>query len=187
MFHFAAPEEIIKAMKIYSGSFYGSSLWDLSSEKAGQVFTAWNTSVKLVWGCPKWTRSYFLQELLSCGYTSAKADILGRFVGFFHSLRQSASFEAQVLSRMLSRDVRSVTGKNLQMVQELTNLNPWTTQKKHLKIGLVTSEIMETPLQDRWRIQYLSSLLSQRRFAHLEGLEEYEKHLSELIESLVMN
>ena len=47
MFKFSAPAEVVKALKIYNSSFYGSSLWDLAGDKAMQVYTAWNTSVKL--------------------------------------------------------------------------------------------------------------------------------------------
>ena len=109
---FAAPQEIVKSLKIYSSSFYGCNLWDLSGDKAKQVFTAWNTTVKLVWGCPPQTRTYFMQQLLCCGFTSARVDILSRFVKFLHGLRTSASHEVQVLSRLLARDRQSVTGKN---------------------------------------------------------------------------
>ena len=40
-FKFAPPEELIRSLKIYSNSFYGSSLWNLGGDKAKQVFTAW--------------------------------------------------------------------------------------------------------------------------------------------------
>ena len=127
VFKFAAPSEVLKSMKIYSNSFYGSSLWNLAGEKAKQVYSAWNHTVRLIWGCPLWTRTYFVQQLLCCGQTSAKVDILSRYVKFFHSLRHSASHEVQVLCRYLARDMQSVTGKNLQLVHDLTNLDPWTT------------------------------------------------------------
>ena len=41
-FKFAAPAEVLKALKIHSNSFYGSCLWDLGGEKAKQVLNAWN-------------------------------------------------------------------------------------------------------------------------------------------------
>ena len=46
-FKFAAPAEVVKALKVYSNSFYGCNLWDLGGDKAKQVYTAWNTAVKL--------------------------------------------------------------------------------------------------------------------------------------------
>ena len=90
VFKHSAPQELLKALKVYSSSFYGSSLWDLSGDKANQVYNAWIYTVKLVWGCPPWT-------------------ILCRFFTFFNSLRNNASSEVRVLVRFLARDVQSVT------------------------------------------------------------------------------
>ena len=117
LFKAAAPSEIVKAMKVYSSSFYGSNLWDLGGYKARQVYTAWNRSVKMVWGLPQQTRSYFLQQLLCCGFSSARVDIFTRYVKFFQGLKASACYEVQVLSRLLARDMQSVTGKNLNLIK----------------------------------------------------------------------
>ena len=187
LFKSAAPAEVVKALKVYNGSFYGSSLWDLAGDKAKQVYSAWNTSVKLAWGCPQQTRTYFLQKMLSCGFNSARVDILSRFVKFFHGLRNSASNEVRFLSRMMARDIQSVTGKNLRYVQEVTNLDPWTTSYGKLKTALKTEEMVAVPMQDRWRLPYLSTLLSQRREAHTMVMEDEEKRLTDLIDSLVIN
>jgi hypothetical protein len=187
LFKWAAPAEVIKATKIYSTSFYGSNLWDLGGDKAKQVYTAWNTTVKLAWGCPQWTRTYMMQQLLCCGHTSARVDILCRYANFFHSLRKSACYEVQVLSRLLARDIQSVTGKNLQYIYDASGLSPWTASYGRLRDALVAGEVVEVPLQDRWRLPYLSSLLSQRREAHNLALEEEENRLTKLIDSLVAN
>ena len=187
MFKWAAPAEVLKATKIHCTSFYGSSLWDLRGDKAMQVYSAWNTTVKLAWGCPQWTRTYLMQQVLSCGLTSARVDILCRFVKFFHSLRRSASREVQVLSRLMARDIRSVTGRNIQYITELTGLNPWTAHQSKLKAVLVAQDTVEVQPQDRWRVQYLRSLLSQRGEAHSQTLEDDVERLTELIDSLVAN
>ena len=187
MFNFRAPAEVVKALKVYSSSCYGSNLWDLAGERAGQMFTAWNTAVKLVWGCPQWTRTFFLQQMLCCGHSSARVDILCRYVNFFHSLRSSSSKEVQVLSRLVSRDIQTVTGKNLRYIEEVSGLNPWNSSKAKMKAVLIASEVVEVPVRDEWRLPYLSSLISQRREAHLLALEDEEARLTELIESLVKN
>ena len=46
-FKFASPVEILHAMKVNCSSFYGCMLWELTVEGAGQVFSAWNTAIKL--------------------------------------------------------------------------------------------------------------------------------------------
>ena len=97
-----------------------------------------------------------MQQVLCCGHTSARVDILCRYVNFFHSLRKSASKEVQVLSRLLSRNIQSVTGKNLNYIAESSGLNPWTVTQARLKAALVAEEVIQVPLQDRWRVPYLN-------------------------------
>ena len=53
--------------------------------------------------------------------------------------------------------------------------------------ALIAGEAVEVPLEDRWRLPYLSSLLSQRGEAHNLALEELEDILTKLIDSLVAN
>ena len=128
-----------------------------------------------------------MQQLLCCGFTSARVDILSRFVKFFHGLRSSASHEVQVLSRLLARDRQSVTGKNLLLVQELSGINPWTATPGRLKAALQSEEVVDVPALDRWRLSYLSSLLRQRGEAHYLALEDDEQRITDLINSLVIN
>ena len=187
MFKWAAPQEIIRAIKVHNTAFYWSSLWDLNGVKAKQVFSTWSTTVKLVWGCPQYTRTYILQHLLSCGYQSAWVDIVTRFVKFFHSLRRSESREVQVLSRYLARDIRSVTGRNLQYVNYVSGLNPWTAPPGMLRNALLAAEHVAVPHQDAWRLPYLASLLRQRRTASQLAMDTELERIDELISSLVIN
>ena len=183
-FEFAAAAEIIKVLKVYSNSFYGSNLWDLSGEKAHQVYASWKTSVKVVWDCPIQTRSYFLSQVLYCGYSSAKTDILCRYPRFFKSLLDSPGKELRVVSRLVSRDIRSTTGKNLALIKELTGLNPWEARTLQLKRNLMLSEFAEVPEYDKWRIPFLKNLFSLKR--QTEDESEAER-IRELIHSLVIN
>ena len=187
MFHFAAPQEIIKALKVYNNSFYGSNLWDFQGEKVEQVFSAWKTAVKLSWGCPQNTRSYIMQQILSCGFTSAKTDILTRFVSAFVSLKCSTSFEVSFLSRMLARDARSTIGKNLDLIRSLSSLDPWSDQLFEIKDALVSKETVLVPAEDEWRLPYLCTLLGKRSEAYYNANDEEVANLSTLIRSLVIN
>ena len=151
------------------------------------MYTAWNNTVKLVWGCPVWTRTNLVQQLLCCGHTSAKVDILNRFVKFFHSLRFSISKELRVLSRYLARDVQSVLGRNLRLILDITHLDPWTTSYGKMKAALITSEMVEVPEWDKWRLPYLWPLLAQKREAHFSAMEDLETTLDNRIQSLLIN
>ena len=103
------------------------------------------------------------------------------------SLRNSASHEVQVLSRFLARDVQSVTGRNLRLIQDLNSMNLWSTSYGQLRHALISAEMVPVPLLDIWRLPYLCSLLAQRREAQNLASENEEKRLNELIDSLVMN
>ena len=70
-----------------------------------------------------------------------------------------------MLSRYLARDLQSVTGKNLRLVQDISHLDPCTISNGKLKEALIAAEMVEVPLLDRWRLPYLCTLLTQRREA----------------------
>ena len=91
------------------------------------------------------------------------------------------------MSRFLARDVQSVTGKNLLFIQEHSGLSPWTASQGRLRDALVADEAVDDPPQDRWRLKYLWSLLSQRREAINLALEKEESRLTKLIDSHVAN
>ena len=78
-------------------------LWDLQGDGASQYINSWTTAIKLAWNCPRATRSYLVQEVLACGYTSAKADILARYGKFFKGLRTSPCWEVTVLANLVAR------------------------------------------------------------------------------------
>ena len=187
MFKFAAPMEIVKSLKLYNNAFYGSNLWDYQGEKCLQVFSAWRTAIKIAWGCPLQTRSYFVQQILSCGFTSARTDLLTRFVKFFHSLRFSASFEVRFFSRLISRNVQSTTGKNLSYIADLTKMNPWSASLSAIGDALVQNETVEVPPEDKWRLQYFCTLQNMKFQAYYEARNEDVAILGAYIESLVIN
>jgi hypothetical protein len=117
-FSFAIPVDILSAVKIYCASFYGCMLWDLCGDGAIQVFNAWTTCVKLTWDVPRATRKYLVQQVLGAGLTSVKVDILARFAGFFAGLRKSLCYAVKVLANLAGRDIRSTTGRNLNLIRE---------------------------------------------------------------------
>ena len=147
-FKAATQSEDEKALKVYSSSFYDYNLWDCG-EKARKLFNSWS-----------WPGAYpsrLKHKYCSMFFHLASAllrwtlDIFIRFVKFFHGLRSSASYEVQVLSRLLAIKLQSVTGRNLNLVQEMTRLNPWTTTRGKLKAAPEDHEKVDVPLLDRWR------------------------------------
>ena len=164
-------------------------LRNLSGEGPNQVFNAWNTAVKLSWDCPRDTRSYLLQQVLSCGLDSARTDILVRYTKFLKSLRKSPSLEVRSLVNLVSRDIQTTTGANIRMVEEASGLSAWDTAQEKLRDAIRKQESASSDDQHKWRIPYLNKLLGQRQEMFYRGLDqELEKsRIDDLINSLCIH
>ena len=184
-FKFASPVEIMRALKIYCSSFYGAMLWDLTGEGACQVFNAWNTAVKLSWDCPRDTRTYLVQQVLSCDETTARTDLLARYGKFFKSLRSSTSMEVATMANLVSRDIQSTTGKNLRLVEKSLGLSAWEASQVKLKEAIKKKETVTVEDIDLWRIPYLDKLLGGKQEVAYMG-EDVEE-ISSQINSLCIN
>ena len=143
--------------------------------------------IKLTWDCPRATRSYLVQQVLACGNTSAKTEIMARFCKFFQGLRSSPSREVATLANLLARDIRSSTGRNVRTISELTGKSPWSDTAASMRIKLAEAEAVVVADMDKWRIGYLGVLLEQRQQWHYMGEEEQEKEVQTLLESLCIN
>ena len=179
MFSFAHPSQVLTSVSVYSAHFYGSMLWDLSSVAAGQVYRTWNTCVKLAWDVPRWTHNYFVDNLLGGDLPPVKKKLQCQYVNFFQKLRKSPLREVRILASVVGRDMESVTGKNLLMLEREFGLDPWiqtATTFKSKNIGYTI------PSEDKWRLSLLQRLLNQRR--EMVACDEGVKDITELIESL---
>ena len=185
MFDWAAPADVVKALKIYCSAFYGSMLWDLGGEKASQVYSAWDTAIKLTWSCPRWTRTFLLQQVLACGDTSARTDILSRYGKFFRGLRTSVSQEVRVLSNYVARDLQTTTAKNIKFVEAESATDLWTAGPGKLKQALHSNQVVDIPRQGEWMVIYLGSLLRQLKEAKYHVQEKRVTKIQDLIDSLV--
>ena len=125
---FASPVEILATMKVYCCSYYGSMLWDLSGDGVRKVFNAWITAVKLSWAVPRGTRTYLVQQVLSAGLTSARVDIMTRYVGFYRSIieeqKQQGRKKLSNPEECLKKTLQSKLEKNLLYNEEETNHFP---------------------------------------------------------------
>ena len=101
-----------------------------------------------------------MDSLLAVEYYSVKQLLLGRYVNFFHSLRNSLSKEVRIIANMVGRSARSTTGRNLLGIERETGLDPWRDQAWVIREGVKRSEV---PPLEGWRLQYLSKLLKARR------------------------
>ena len=185
-FDFAHPMETLKAVNLYCCDHYGGMLWDLQGNMASQYFNAWNTCVKLAWGVPRATHTYFL-DYLSGGMVSVRRDILGRYPGFYRSLLRSPSREVNILARIVAKDIRTTTASNLRLLEEETGGLTWAASAAITRKKLISEP--GVPEEDSWRVPYLGKLLEERdrlKYQGLEGSKEVEV-VQSLIDSLCTN
>ena len=160
-FGFADPVQILEAINTYCGDHYGSMIWDLYSEGAGQYFRCWNTAVKLVWNVPRSTHTYFVTCQLAASFVSTRTKILSRYVKFFQSLLKSKSPEVVLVANLVGRDMGSTTGSNISKLAQETGTNPWSASSSMTTQALEKGTIM-VPNEDNWRLPLLDKLLVQR-------------------------
>ena len=86
----------------------------------------------------------------------------------------------------MARDLQCVTAKNLKVVGEAAELDPWTSGPAKLKEALQMNQLVSTPPQDAWKLPYLRSLLGQLQEAKYLVQEDRAKQIQSLIDSLVI-
>ena len=180
-FGFASPAEVLRAVKLYAGSHYGSSLWNFGGECAGQYFTAWQTCVKLAWHVPRQTHTYLADSFLCSGQSTVRNDVLSRYTKFVRGLRTSPSTEVSAMFGVVAGDVSTNTGQNLNLIRWETGLDPLSSSLVELKAALAIG-VPAVPEMDTWRIDYLSKLLEARGERYYLGEDSH--HLTVLIDSL---
>ena len=187
-FGFASPPEVLTALNLYCSSYYGCLAgWDLGSAASAAYYSAQTVGVKLAWGVPRATHTYFVQQCLAPGATSARAEILARFAGFFSGLRNSPSPEVRTVALLCSRDLRTTTGSNIRVVEEASGLSVWNSTTAQVRRAVRQREIVAVPARDQWRLPYLKRLLEQRLQFHYQGDKINEERFQTLIDSLCVN
>ena len=182
-FSFAHPIEKLRAVKVYCCDHYGSMLWDMQGDSAVKYFNSWKTCIKLAWQIPRATHTYFL-DFLSGGMVTVRRDVLARYVNFYRSLLSSPCREVCILARVVSKDIRSTTARNLALLERESGLT-WTAPPSKIRDALALSDPV-VPDVDVWRIKYLGTLLEQRDILIHRDDEHGEDvgRIQELIDSL---
>ena len=105
-FSFADPCQVLKAVRLYCGHYYGAMLWDFDSDMTGQVCRSWNTCVKLTFDIPRSTHTYIVEKILASNFLPVKTELMARYVKFYQNLTDCNSLEISVLAKIVRSDVR---------------------------------------------------------------------------------
>ena len=167
-FAFAAPAQILTAVRILCCSAYGSVLWRLKSAEASSFFKAYSSCIRRIWRLPLDTFTYLVEGHLSLGLPPLRNMVLSRYSTFYQNLLRSPCTEVSVLAELIAKDARSSTADNLSYVSATTGLNCASAEKLAIKAAL---PIKVVPENERWRLGLLDSLLSERAALEKDGKE----------------
>ena len=167
-FSFAAPNQILRAVRLLSCDGYGSVLWRLDSKEAASIFKAYSSCVRRIHRLPQDTFTY--EGHLSYGQAPLRNLVLGRYPAW------SPSREVTILAELAAGDKLTVTAGNLAYVSALTRLDCATAGWLDLKAALPVKEV---PDREKWRLGLLDSLICQRA-----GLDKEEKDTKTVVAML---
>ena len=108
--------------------------------------------------------------------------------GFYCSLLDSPCREVNILARIVAKDIRTTTGRNLRVLERETGGLTWLTPSRKIKEELQKRQ-PGVPAEDGWRVPYLGKLWEERDNLVYQGDEDSKEveRVQELIDSLCSN
>ena len=158
-FGFSDSPIMLQMVHIYATSFYGSHLWDFSSNEATKLFTSWNVLVRTVFKVPNTTHRYLIEPLSSAIHL--KTIIFERYLGFIHSILNSSKKCLSSLGLKMLSDHGSVTKQNLILISNESSIE----NVLEISPSSVVSSLLyyPTPPGEEWRVGFLKELLELRK------------------------
>ena len=168
--HFADPNVIVKLLKAYCTSFYGSSLWDIYSPDVDRLFKSWNVSIINIFNVPYTTHRYLIEPLSDCPHP--KTMLSSRYVKFTQSLVASTKPSVCYLARLVRNDNRTLMGRTISKISREINV------AKALLTNMIVNKAMvyfPVPDDQHWRVDIIKELLNVRRnLLSLHGITSVE-------------
>ena len=116
-----------------------------------------------------------LDNVLAADFVSLRCQVYGRYVSYFQKMFKSSSKEIRHLVRIVSRDARPVTFRNVQYLTTLTGFSPWDYSSRKIQENLPRALV---PARDWWRPSLLKKLLP------MKGKSDDKERLNKMIDSL---
>ena len=179
--YFADPRQKVQAIHLYCCDGYGSMLWNLRSEYAESYFKAWNIQVRHAWRVSPETHTYLVESYFADGKMSLRNQVYSRYSKILKKLLNSPSKEIRFLSKVLVSDPRSIIGKNIWYLNNLTKIDVSRADSFEFKRLLPVNII---PDNEKYRLGLLTTLLQVRENKQFNEFNLTKKMTQELIDSL---
>lgn len=116
-FSLASARTKFKLNCLYNMSWYGSALWDLSSEEFMKLESSYNRSVKIIFDLPYNTHRYLIEPIT--GSDHLRKIIFKRYLKFVLNLAKSSKPINKTLNDVCKDSSQSSTGRNLRTLKIL--------------------------------------------------------------------
>ena len=179
--YFCHPSSKMKAIELYCCDAYGSMLWDLSSRNVDSYFKAWNVQARLAWNVPRETYTYLIEGFFCQDMITLRNQVLSRYPEFIRKLLASPSKEIRFLVNTIMKDQRSITAKNLNYLENMSNCAVIRFAKWKVRQNLPKRSV---PQNETWRLGLLSLLLEARTSKHYSHINASKVQIEEMISSL---
>ena len=155
-FYFAHPLTKVRINNIFNSHFYGSALWDLFGIEALRLEKSWNVSQRIMLGIPRNSHRYFFEPLSDTKHTTFS--LFKRYIKLVDSIESSSESVLKRMLRIVRRDCRSNTGKNLRKLM-LAGKTSFDDLKKGDFNDLIYNEI---PEGEEWKIRLVEELIEMK-------------------------
>ena len=155
------PETLMHLVNVYLSAFYGSSLWDLFSQRSNKLYISWNQLIRSVYNLPFGTHRFILQQLDSAQPLICR--LAARFRRFYTQLTESKRPEVLHLVRLQQCDARSTFGRNCRNIGISMNVPDPFGDRIHTP-----------PEEEMWKVPMVKELLQCRAGQLENGLNSAE-------------
>ena len=180
-FHFVTPKVLIKLMRTYAMSIYGSNTWDIYSKDCEKLYKSFNVAIRQILEVDRCTHRYMIESLSECPHM--KTILASRYVTFYRSLLSTKKMPVRFLARVSEFDQRTVLGRTVSRLAADVNLRMDEFPKLTACYVMKNLPYQPIPQAEKWRIPICKELLSLRRndlmldgFSNLE-IDELLRHL----------
>ena len=179
-FRFAHPRSTAEVNRIQNSHFYGSVLWNLSSQEVGQLEKSWNVSMRIMFNLPRETHCYLIEEVSE--QLHVKTILVRRFLNFIQAVRSSKKKALRDLLKVVELDTQSVTGRNLRNILIQTDVH----DVRKLKASDYKVKYRTVPSNEEYRVEFIKELIDVNN-NQLEVPEFDDDELEDILQYLCVS
>ena len=154
-YYYAHPETKVWLNSVFNTSFYGAPLWDMFSKTFQRLEKTWNVSVRIMLSLPRRTHRYLIEPL--SGKPHIVKALWKRFLKFVNNIMVGEKKVLRRVMEMIKRDTRSVTGRNL---RHLKQMSPDFDESG---LDVYSKPYKEIPEEEEWRVPFIQELIEARK------------------------